>query len=115
MGIRRRRNNTFGELDIRIVVEQPTGSSRGLSGGQVQTWSTAYTLWAKEEFFKAKSDEEMLGDAEFVSTAVDFTVRYQSGITETMRINKGGKYYDIVNIFKIGRKAYLKLRTIETQ
>lgn len=98
----------IGDLDRRITIQQATTAS-DVFGEQVETWSTYRKVWAKlsyesgNEFFEA--------DQKTAVRTVKFTVRYDSSITEVMRISYNSAYYDIRSIEEVGRNRYLVLKT----
>lgn len=90
-----------GKLDRRIVIEQTTPSTDSY-GEPTDSWSTYTTVWASVRQIKASerfNSDKVLS----VRTAV-FKIRYNSGITEKMRINYDGRYWDILGIAEIGRQ-----------
>tara|TARA_R100000781_G_scaffold113625_2_gene82520 strand:+ start:111 stop:443 length:333 start_codon:yes stop_codon:yes gene_type:complete len=101
----------IGELDRRIIIESPTATTNSY-GEKTNTWSTAYTLWAKIDWKKSNRKEE---SQELVQTSdLTFYIRNMDGITikGTYRINYDSKYYYIHGIKQVdGRKQFLELET----
>lgn len=97
----------LGDLDRRILIEQYT-TAKDAYGQRVQSWTTYRQVWAKIAYEGGQEDFE--AEQKSVNRIVKFFVRYDSGITEKMRISYGSLYYDINNIEEIGRQKYLVLR-----
>lgn len=110
MGIGQKRNQTRGVCDRRIEIQQAT-DSRSSTGQSVSTWSRFTKAWAKIDYKDAGAGEFVFTDQIVAQTPTNFTIPYQSGINEKMRISYGGDYFNITNIQEVGRKAYLLLKT----
>ena len=100
-----------GELRNPITIETNT-PGRDAYGGVTNTWTTYLSAWARME---NESGGEHLGSDSVQSTDQHlFTIRYQPGITNKMRVNFSGRIYDIVainNTLELGKT--LLIRTIE--
>jgi len=90
-----------------VVIEKPTNTADAY-GQKVPTWATHRTVWARIAY--ENGDEGYEADQKVATRVVKFFVRYDSTITEKMRVNYNG-YYDILAIEEIGRGRYLVLRT----
>lgn len=98
----------LGNLDRPIVIEKFT-SSLDSSNNETKTWATYSSPWAKLE---AKSGGESYEAGELVgSRSVNWIVRYDSGITQKMRINDGGVYYEILDFQYLDRNCFMRLIT----
>lgn len=86
-----------GKLDRMIVIES-LSQTRDAEGGMVDTWSTFATVWAKVA--NLSGNERRITDhgGKTAEARTEFTIRHLSGVTETMRVSYGGKYYDINHV-----------------
>ena len=99
-----------GELDRRIVLEQPTKTPNNY-GEEVLSWSTYRTVWA-HMLWKGGSEKEELQRITATSKVI-FTIRnLDVAVTNEYRINYDSKYYYINVINEVdGREAFLELET----
>ena len=98
----------LGNLDRPIVIEQFT-SSFDSSNNEIKTWSTYSSPWANLE---AKRGGEGYESNELVGgRSVNWIVRYDSGITQKMRVNDGGVYYEILDYQYLDRNCFMRLIT----
>lgn len=95
-----------GELDRKIVIETLT-QTRDAYGATVDTWATFATVWAKKK--DLRGDEYFAAQQVNVKVDAIFTIRWLSGVLETMRINYDGKTWDIRNINELGRREGMEL------
>jgi len=56
--------------------------------------------------------ERYEADQKVAERITKFIIRYNSSVTEVMRVVYGGCVYDILSIEEIGRQRYQVLRTI---
>lgn len=95
----------IGNLDKLITIEYDTGNTKNEGGEPVPDWQTYCQAWAKIE---SKSGSEAYEAEQLVGTIVkEFTIHYQSGITQKMRVSYNSEYYDISYIAELGREQYL--------
>jgi SPP1 family predicted phage head-tail adaptor len=96
-----------GQLDRRIVIESATEAANAL-GEPVKTWATFATVWAN---LRQPSRGREYISAQAVNVEIDqvFRVRWLDGVTEKMRVNDGGKYYDILHLAELGRRQGLDI------
>lgn len=90
-----------GELDRKIVIQSAT-ETRDAYGAVTYTWGTFAEVWAKKK--DLRGDEYFA--AQQVNAKIDaiFTIRWLSGLLETMRISYDSKIWDIRNINELGRR-----------
>lgn len=95
----------IGKLDRLITIQQDTGSDS--TGEHVPSWETYRQVWAG---IKPKSGSERY-EAEMLTATnqVIFVIRYDSGVTEAMRISYESEIYDIIHIAEAGRRQYQEL------
>ena len=98
----------IGEMDRYIVIESTT-ITRGDGGGEINTWATFDSRWAKREY--KGGFEGVEADQKVSTNTISYIVWYDSGkiITEQMRVNDDGDYWQIRFIEKIGRNDKLIL------
>ena len=92
-------------MDRRITIESFTTTTNSFNE-QVKSWSAFATVWAE---FKPRRMSEAFEAARTVATRqAMFTIRWLSGLNETMRIvfddGAGSKNWDIVSLDQIGRR-----------
>tara|TARA_R110002074_G_scaffold196462_3_gene363281 strand:- start:1269 stop:1628 length:360 start_codon:yes stop_codon:yes gene_type:complete len=116
---------TIGELDRRIIIEQPTVSPNSYGEVAVDSWIEHRTVWAKVEWDGGSETDET--NKITATTKVNFYIRNldldaflngSTGPTMGYRINFSPqgtvKYYYIHNIEQIeGRERFLKIITEE--
>ena len=98
----------IGNLDRRITVQTSTTSTDAV-GQPIETWATYRKAWAMLTY--DRGDEYFEADQKTAVRIVKFIIRYDSGVTEKMRICYGSGLYDIRAIEEIGRQKYLVLKT----
>lgn len=102
------------ELKHAITIEEPT-ETQDTTGQAAQDWvpfaSTRAKVDTTTEF--GRYAENVDGGSLQPSASVLFTMRYVTGLTEKMRINFRGDYYNITGIADIdARKAWQTVRAI---
>ncbi len=85
-----------GRLHQRVTIEQVTGEARDGRGELTPTWGAfasnlpaAVVPLRGREFFEAHQENRELTHK--------IILRYLSGVTAKMRVNYGGRYFDIVS------------------
>lgn len=96
-----------GEMDRRIVIETATEAQNAL-GEPVKTWGVFATVWADK---RQPSRGREYVSSQSINVEIDqvFRIRWLDGVTEKMRINDGGKYYDILHLAELGRRQGLDI------
>lgn len=99
-----------GKMDRLITIEQKTDASpaQTTTGEPSFAWATYKQLWAQKLDVGGRERFAAAGRQAEVETV--FRTRYESGVTERMRISLGGVYYDILFINEIGRREGLEIR-----
>jgi SPP1 family predicted phage head-tail adaptor len=102
---------TIGELRHRITI-QGIDITINENGYEIETPVVVKTVWAKvsnlhgREFFEAKAVQ--------AENTVKFTIRYMSGLDQTMQIVFQGKVYNINAIDNIKyRNEYMEIQAKE--
>lgn len=101
-----------GTLRHRVTIEQSTLTADGLGGGQ-RTYSTFLgPVWAG--LFIERGGERDTDGAIRAQYPVRWTIRYQPGVTEQMRVNWNGTYYPIkAVVMQYGITKWLDLYCLE--
>jgi len=81
-----------GKLRHRIVIEVNT-PTRDASGGEVDSWATATTVWGSVEALSGK--ERMEANQVNPTVSHKVTMRYNSTVTCQHRLNHDSRYFDI--------------------
>lgn len=85
----------IGEMRNKIVI-QSLGTSTDSGGGQVASFSTANTVWAKVE--NLSGSENSFGDQIQDRSNYRFTIRYISSLTPKHRISYNSKLFNIQHV-----------------
>ncbi len=115
----------IGELDRRIIIEQPTVSINNYGEVAIDSWIEVRTVWAKVEWVGGSEGED--ADKITATTKVNFYIRNldldsflngSAAPTMAHRINFSpqgtAKYYYLHNVEQIeGRESFLKIITEE--
>lgn len=93
-----------GNLDRRITIQNKT-EVIATNGQRTLTWATFLTVWSnpveKDGFEKTDNNNRS------TTRMVSFRVRYNSTITNEMRILWGSEYYKIEDTKELGRQEGL--------
>lgn len=90
-----------GVLDRRITI-QSKSETIATNGQRTLTWATFLTVWSNPV---QKDGKEQISDGNrSTNRMVNFRVRYNSTITNEMRILWDGDYYRIEDIKELGRQ-----------
>ena len=90
-----------GRLDRRITVQEKAESTDAY-GQRTLTWSTHLTVWAN--YFHKTGKEQTEDNNRSTMRQVEFRTRYNSSITNEMRILYNSEYYKIEDIKEIQRQ-----------
>lgn len=96
-----------GVLDRRIVIQNKS-EVVATNGQRTLTWATFLTVWSNpvEKDGMERTDDKNRTTARMVN----FRVRYNSTITNEMRIIWDSEYYKIEDIKELGRQDGLMIR-----
>jgi SPP1 family predicted phage head-tail adaptor len=97
-----------GKLDRRIIIQKKT-VARNSYGEPTNTWATFLTVWSRP--VQKDGREETDNNNRGTERRVDFRTRYNSTITNEMRIIWESKYYKIEDIKELGREDGLQIIT----
>ena len=96
-----------GDLKHRIKIQQKS-VTRGDMGGEVVTWADVVTVWAAIEPISGREYFSSQQTQAEVSTRI--RIRHYAGITTSMRIAWGARYFDILSVIELqerGREIHL--------
>jgi SPP1 family predicted phage head-tail adaptor len=96
----------FAKFDRRIVIQEKTNTSDTYNQ-PVPTWATFATVWASVD--DRSGGESFQADQLTAYRNTVFTIRYLSGLNETMRIKYNLQYYNIRMIKSPDRKRSLEI------
>jgi SPP1 family predicted phage head-tail adaptor len=85
------------DLKRRIVIQART-QTKDAQGGMVDSWATAYTVFAKIMHLSGNEKKVTLHGGQVPEARTEFTVRYNAGITAQHRISYGGKLFNIKHV-----------------
>ncbi|MFM0628855.1 phage head closure protein [Paraburkholderia xenovorans] len=84
-----------GKLDRRITIQRRTNSKND-TGGNVAGWTDVDTVWASVNYLSGMERSATLHQGgETADARTVFTMRYLSGIDETMRVLYDSKLFNI--------------------
>lgn len=86
-----------GEMRNRIKFQRPA-RSRTPTGQELLAWSDYAEVWAKVDYARTGSGENVQTDQEIVTNRLIFYIRRNLKIDETLRIIYNGREYDILII-----------------
>jgi SPP1 family predicted phage head-tail adaptor len=98
-----RKNERIGRLNERVQIHFATATVNDY-GERIQAWSGLGTYWARVEYGAAKEAEA--AGQETVMTAVNFIIRGNAAVTETMRVYYNGRLFDIEAISEDETRQY---------
>jgi head-tail adaptor len=97
-----------GRLDTRVSFYAKVLSVSSDYGGTSDTWPTeTFQTWGELRY--AGGDMILSNEEKFYSGTVFLTIRYRSGVTETMRVLIDSIWYRITYIEELGRDQGLKI------
>lgn len=104
----RRRSDKVIKLD-RVITIQQAVLSKGSTGQEIRAWETFIEPRAKK--MDGGGSESVKAGRETDFSKVIFTIRYNSGVTQKMRVLYNGIIHDIIQMNEKGRMHYLELIT----
>ena len=82
-------------------------------GEEIDSWTEFKTVWCK--VLPGRGRESDIARRETGKLETKFWCRYFSGLTLKMRLNLGGRYFDIVSIANLEeRNMFLEVTAVET-
>jgi len=104
---------TIADLRHRIIIQSLSLAGDG-QGGQVETWATFATVWAKVEPVSAK--ERFFSDQMQYQRSHKITIRHLDNVTNTMRVSFDGRIFQIKGVRRPDeRKFFLFIDAEENQ
>lgn len=96
-----------GDLRNRIKIQQKS-VTRDTFGGETVTWTDVVTVWAAIEPISGR--EYYAAQQVQAEASTRIRIRYYAGITTSMRVLWGTRYFDILSVIDIqerGREIHL--------
>ncbi len=96
-----------GQLRNRVSIEESTILTLPNGDRSEPTWGEFKAVWAGFKFFNGS---EASGDRDSTKSRVEIKIRYTTGITTKMRVNRNGEIYQINDFNNVDdRKKYITL------
>jgi len=99
-----------GRLDRRITI-QSKSVAKDSYGQNITTWSTFLTVWSNP--VQREGREQTADNNRTTMRPITFRTRWNSTITNEMRIIWEGEYYKIEDIKELGRKEGLMINAMK--
>lgn len=96
-----------GRLDRLVTLQSLVITRDSDFGGEVKTWSTFAQVWAQVD--NTGGREAQSAQQQVATRTVKLTIRWLSGVTETMRAVFEGRTLEIKTVAEIGRRKSLVL------
>tara|TARA_Y100000114_G_scaffold143934_1_gene151982 strand:- start:962 stop:1279 length:318 start_codon:yes stop_codon:yes gene_type:complete len=96
----------IGELDTPIDLHNATVTTDSF-GQPVETFTKVSTIYAKR--FDRNAGEITVGDRVVQVLRTEFTIRYNTAVSEQSRIEFDGQTYRVDGVLVMGRKRFMKL------
>lgn len=100
-----------GKLDRRITIQTPM-VTQNAAGEEVIVWSNFAEDIPAQRTYRTGSEEAFQAIEQNAESRRNYTIRWIDGITEKMRVEDDGRYFDIMAFEEIGRRRGLTLITI---
>ncbi|MEL6298932.1 MAG: phage head closure protein [Pseudomonadota bacterium] len=101
----------IGALRHRVTIEAPVRTATE-GGAAVESWSQFATVFAS--LTPAAGRERVVGDGIDADVSHVIRCRYRAGVTAAMRVNFGGRLFDIRAVIDEGeRRRWLRLHCEE--
>ncbi len=97
----------LGKFDRKILLQRVT-TSKGDTGQNIETFATYREFFARLSY--EGGGQNFQSQKETATNVVKFWIRFDSGVTEQMRVYYNETYYDILHIEEYGRKKFLILK-----
>jgi SPP1 family predicted phage head-tail adaptor len=88
-----------GRLRHRVTLEEP-GTSVGLDGGLLNTWTPVATVFA--EVLDLRGREFIAAREAHAELSVKVRIRYRPNVRPTMRVRFGARVLDVVHVVDVG-------------
>lgn len=96
-----------GNYDILLIIEQPVYAENEAGQNNIDSYAEYTRVWA-ERSFKSGGEQNVQDQQSAVKTVV-FKCGYVSNVTESMRINRSGTYYNILDVDETIRGRQLQI------
>lgn len=88
-------------LKQRIIIQQPIETADGV-GGTTRSWNDVATVWAELVPLRSGRGEALVNRQLEATVTHRVTIRYRADVTTAMRINYGGRVFNIRSVTNIG-------------
>lgn len=106
--------DTVGSLNKRIRFISALYGRDDDYGGTINATATSDEVWAAVEFKTVGSDEQQEAAQKSARTSIVVTTRYRTGIRADMKVQYGGRLFDIVSVLEADpMKMYAKYECTE--
>lgn len=95
--------NPIGNMSERVEFFSPA-TTTDATGGQVTTWTSLVSVWAKAEPMIKKLGEDEIAEQVVATRGIQFTIWQRNDITEVLRLTWRDESYDIASVNRIGRQ-----------
>lgn len=102
-----------GRLDQEITLQTASMARDGTYSAAAVTYSNFATVWAEVRFRTLANPEPVIAGQKQSTLRATFRIRYLPGVTSTMRINHGGRYYQVLDWNVIGRNEEIYINAVE--
>lgn len=94
----------IAELDRQIIISSKTITLDSV-GGEVETWSTLHTVWAKRT---SRPSREFYEAGRVISEQLYYyTIRHLTDLNTTLRLTDGSDIFDILEIRYSDQRDYM--------
>jgi SPP1 family predicted phage head-tail adaptor len=91
------KNEVIGKMRDRIILQNVT-RTKTLTGFTTEAWTNTATIWAYVDSKLSRSNETVIEGKNTVKNVIEFTIRYNSSITEESRVIFNNKVYQVKNL-----------------
>lgn len=98
----------IGALDRRIRIEAFTSTRDPDTNEEIRDWALLAEAWANRRDVSAR--EFFAAGGQNTEQLSVFTIRWRTGINQSLRVTHDGQVFDITGVSEIGRRQFLSLQ-----
>lgn len=102
-----------GQMDQQIVLQTLTTVRDPVYGQPVNSYTDFATVWAAVKFKNVGQPEPTIAGQQQSTLRALFRIRYLAGVLPTMRINHGGRFYQVLDWNVMGRNEGIHINAVE--
>lgn len=102
-----------GQYDQQITLQSLSTARDGTFSAQTTSYVDFATVWASVKFRSAPTAEPVVAGQKQSNLRAAIRIRYLPGVLPTMRINHGGRYYQVLDWNVIGRNEEIHINAVE--